>query len=931
MAGVGLQRRRRPEDESRVLELRIHGVNNTPPASMLDVQPGEAERVDGDELGNFWRPSAAAVARLRDDHPGHPPRGVTREAYSWGALARINLASGGGALGLAAAAVTRLGWALLVPFGLVNVAFWSRRLSDGDAVCSWQRGATARAVRLAAAGLTLLLVGAACVVALDLVAAQCFAGPQRCDALPTPFHGLADQSPGRRLALLTAVPLAVLALLAGLGALTRSRYEQLAAMPAAAGDIGPVDTVPGGASSPGGPAPDTWARDQPPALLATPGFWSNAHLTSTQGKVHLAAGLAFVVVSSSWYYVVEPVAGCRGDAGTGPVRAGACLLRFAVLDGTPWGLAVTPGLALAALVALVLLLCWGEGWAEAARVPASEPETPRTPALARAVSAVLLVTAVTTIAHLVVLSREPLGRAGSADAGGTPLGPHPGGSEGSLVLLVLVLLPIALAALGWRRTPSADRPREMWGGRAPGIFLLLALGVALALTTFVVVGVGDWLNGDRSAGDLVRDVGATADVADGAPGADGAGAATGPHLRVPAFFVWYGMALIVGIAAFALAVTAMALRVRRDLPPAAGSPEDVAPGIRVTWGSPVEVARRSGAEIARRARRRTAAVAHRAEPAIGVLAGLAASCLTAALVLTALAWAFPGQWPDPAAYPTAPGGSDAPWVDLVDLAAWGAGGTAVLVLGGLVGGALAGRTRPLGLLWDLMCFLPRAGHPFGPPCYAERVVPELVRRYHEWLEDEAGHHGHDAEEADDDAARRRIVISAHSLGAVLAVASILAARVELGAVAVGRLALLTYGIQLRPYFGRIFPELLGPHVVGTARGSGARALTGDPWVDLVSEDSDATPGGGSPAAGEASPTSVRALLTDDRGQLRWVNLWRRTDYLGFPVDRYLASTVDRPAEEVDTSAYLPQVGTHSGYTRVPAYRDALVHLLGVLR
>ena len=232
-----------------MLELRIHGVNNTPPAGMLDVQPGEAEHVDGDDLGSFWRPSASAVARLRDDHPGRPPEGVTREAYSWGALARLNLASGGGALGLAAGAVTRLGWALLVPFGLVNVAFWSRRLADGDAVCTWQRGGAARAVRVAAAGLTLLLVGGACVVALDLVASQCFATAQRCVALPTPFTGLADQSPGRRLALMTAVPLGVLALLAGLGALTRSRYEQLAAMPAAAQDIGPVETVPGSASS----------------------------------------------------------------------------------------------------------------------------------------------------------------------------------------------------------------------------------------------------------------------------------------------------------------------------------------------------------------------------------------------------------------------------------------------------------------------------------------------------------------------------------------------------------------------------------------------------------------------------------------------------------------------------------------------------------
>ena len=75
---------------------------------------------------------------------------------------------------------------------------------------------------------------------------------------------------------------------------------------------------------------------------------------------------------------------------------------------------------------------------------------------------------------------------------------------------------------------------------------------------------------------------------------------------------------------------------------------------------------------------------------------------------------------------------------------------------------------------------------------------------------------------------------------------------------------------------------------------------------------------------------MRALLTGDGG-LRWVSLWRRTDYLGFPADRYVGSAIDRPAQEVDTSGYLPQVGTHSGYTRVEAYRDALAHLVRMLR
>ncbi|MFI5804753.1 hypothetical protein [Streptomyces sp. NPDC051561] len=99
--------------------------------------------------------------------------------------------------------------------------------------------------------------------------------------------------------------------------------------------------------------------------------------------------------------------------------------------------------------------------------------------------------------------------------------------------------------------------------------------------------------------------------------------------------------------------------------------------------------------------------------------------------------------------------------------------------------------RTIGILWDVGTFWPRAAHPFAPPCYAERAVPDLTWRMATWTERTGG----------------RLVISGHSQGSVLAAAAVwqLPPRTR------HRVAMLTYGAPLERLYGRWFPAYFGPY------------------------------------------------------------------------------------------------------------------------
>jgi hypothetical protein len=94
--------------------------------------------------------------------------------------------------------------------------------------------------------------------------------------------------------------------------------------------------------------------------------------------------------------------------------------------------------------------------------------------------------------------------------------------------------------------------------------------------------------------------------------------------------------------------------------------------------------------------------------------------------------------------------------------------------------------RKVGILWDLGTFWPRAAHPFAPPCYCERVVPEVAKRVETLIEQGDG-----------------VVLSCHSQGTVIGAAVVLQLD------DVRAIGFLTYGCPLTRLYGRMFPHFFG--------------------------------------------------------------------------------------------------------------------------
>lgn len=515
------------------LELRIHGVNNSTPAAMLGLSADAIEEKRGDALAGFWSPTAQA-AQLRVQS-GRVEPVVRQEAYSWGNLARNSIA--GPTFGRLVAIAARVGWVLLLPFGLVNVGYWTRKFDDGPVPRKhhgWWHARGAASVRLFGVGLTLLLVVTTAVVALDLIGVQCFPAngdAAQCANQPLKIRDtLGHLRQPQRLAVLSVLPVAVVAGLVLLSSATRLRYEQ----PDANG-------LEASRQSPRWP------------LLTTPGFWSHRQITKVSARLHLSASAVLVAVMTAVHVAFGSLPACSSGA-VFVHWNGACsaALRHPgsqvgwefLVAGCGGGALVLVGFALAIHSAdagdVHLRTRPHRWWAVSAYAVSDAVFAGQTvllitsrlrPTDTRLVGVDVVLTAI-LIGMLIVLVSAFLWRdwthsgllrflpvvlASTAVIGGVAALLLGGAARAAAAVGALAAV-VGMVAIKGRRPGNAF---EAWRGSAPGVFMVMALLLAMVLSSAFVVAAGDWLNGFPGPSDLAHH------VIEGSSGDDRVGTAAG--------------------------------------------------------------------------------------------------------------------------------------------------------------------------------------------------------------------------------------------------------------------------------------------------------------------------------------------------------------------------------------------------------------------
>lgn len=956
----------------RVLELRVHGVSWTPPHSMLGLEHAcDVHRLgkgDRDTLTGFYR------AKNAEDTSGPElPDDAEREAYSWGALT----SSASGLLGW----LHRALWLTLLPFAMVNVAMWSR---PGLNKPTLKRTVAAILVRTAGLFLTALLVATACGIGIDLVAWQCFRdGIPVCPVLPGFMNFLASDAfndPGRRLAVGQALPLLVLVGFWWLSRTTIKRYEAypLPAAGTSAGD-GPAPTS-GVVMSHRtmwdgekrtsslsylhlalGVVLVVWFTAWPMARLGQRGYWFVL-------TVAVAALLAVFVLVAVWLGVYDQPEYSDTPAKQRHHGESLVLLVLAIvllvlhtvhlllpagsvtesgyLPGVGWvpgalvfvlfGLAAAlvgvsrsvwtvllPVVPMVAAVAIALLVdaespgwFWallavlgipgflGAWWHRAARRQecAWGGAAPAILVGAAILVAILFSTGLTLLAAGRLNDGPPISRFAipyeevptpAVLRLGTGVRLEQGWVEFTTTETIVRGGQLLSATLDDATTVS-----ETLASRLLTKQTLHLPGRSLSLADTCVTQNGPSTRLQSANRSLPTAAGAdyavirvNFDPAGELPPQCGNGLAppvravatmTPTVLTVPQSYAWFATALPLLFVGILVTLPWPYLRLRRrayaDLDGLANEELNDYP----------EDDRRECS----RARHR-AAFSHRAEAILSVLSvpAVAAAILIAVGVL----------WDSP------------PWKVIASvswfvhyLANFGlllAVGLA-LALVGLGTRMRASETlrRSVGVLWDLSTFWPRAAHPFGPPCYAERVVPQVIRRTRQVLATENG----------------QVVLSGHSQGSTICVAVLMQ---MLDDPAFSRVRFVSYGSQLRTWYGRVFPDMLGPDVLG-------HEPTDRPMFGTAAPDAPST--SGTPFLSPKGTLAARLGVGVGVGgkDPRWRSLFRRTDPIGFrvhqdsdgdnPIDRRV---LELPAPQPGRSAQ--KVETHGNYPATPEYIEVV--------
>ncbi|GGX58489.1 hypothetical protein [Streptomyces fructofermentans] len=672
-----------PAPADNALELLVHGVGGTTPEDMLDDP--RTVRITGDDTAAVFRraddveaerEAAEEAAQGRTGRRGGRP---VPEAYVW-----CNLTSGNGSRAL---------WLLLLPFMVVNLAHWMRPTVRDNRIRTVRLYGLL--VRLVGLSLTVLLVAAACEVALDLVAWQC-AGTRACAEdhswlgflSPDGSGGAWWSQPGRRLALASLLPAALTFLLWYLSHRTWSAYES--------------QRPPSGQ--------DGAEEENDRSGLGRPGFWYGRRLVARLRAAHTAAGLLTVAAAAGG-------AAARHDAGAGGPGA---------LDAI--GRLVTAALVVGA--AVVLWVVCRRGRTE------NRLDRHLDTALVRWLPAGSLVVLGLTLVY--AAWSRPEWRSEHRLPGDTTFGG---------LVLVQGLLVVALCVVARLLHRAHPDPRAAMRGLAGPAVAMLGCSLGGVMSAGVGQRMADWLDGTG-------------------------GSIPGP----PVLLTWQASVIPPLLLVLLALVGRLAWRTVR---------------LRRAEIGAVELAYRGEAEDAGRTRRiantrAMASLTDRAPLIIGVIS--AVTLLLGALALVGAT--ATGRTPDRAAHGTyavvqgVAASSQA-------LGSWLIGvGFILFVTWGRRAYKDPAARRTIGILWDVGTFWPRAAHPFAPPCYAERAVPDLTWRIATWVRATGG----------------RLVISGHSQGSVLAAA----AAWQLKPSVRKRVALLTYGSPLERLYGRWFPAHFGP-------------------------------------------------------------------------------------------------------------------------